>query len=212
MDRPRTTADPADGADLARSILDAVARVPASDEPAAADPAARARVLAARAARNTAALSAAAALPPGPLGWLTLVPELAVIWRIQARLVADVAGAHGRPDAVTRELLLHCLFAHSIEQPLDGFVLRAGERVLVRTAPYRALQPVARSIAARLSRRALGRGIARFVPLAGSVAMAAWAWRETTQVADNAVEVFSREIELIGFDPSVDDATRDDPP
>ena len=206
MDTAPRTPSPAGSADLVTAILDAVARVPTSREPPAADPDARTRTLAARAARRTAALSAAAALPPGPIGWLTLAPELAAIWRIQARLVADVAAAHGRPEAATREVLLHCLFAHSLERPLGGFVVRAGERLLVRTASYRALQPVARSIAARLSGRALGRGIARFVPVAGSVAVAAWAWRETTQVARNASEVFSREVQVEGDPGAVVDA------
>jgi uncharacterized protein (DUF697 family) len=191
----RDTGSPAT-ADLAAAVLDVVARVPTSTEPPAPDPAARTRTLAARAARTTAALSAAAALPPGPIGWLTLLPELAAIWRVQAKLVADIAAAHGRPRAATREVLLHCLFSHSLERPLGGFVVRAGERLLVRSASYRALQPVARAIAARLSTRTLGRGIARFVPVAGSVAVAAWAWRETTRVARNAEAVFAREVDV----------------
>jgi hypothetical protein len=201
MDTPTPTSHRPSTADLAASILDVAVRVPASSEPPAADPAARTRALTASAARKTSALSAAAALPPGPIGWLTLVPELAAIWRIQARLVADIAAVHGRSDGLTREVLLHCLFAHSIERPLGGFVVRAGERLLVRTASYRALQPVARSIAARLSRRTIGRGIARFVPVAGSVAVAAWAWRETAHVARNAAEVFSREIDVQAAEP-----------
>jgi hypothetical protein len=202
MDTPHPTAA---APDLATSILDVVARVPSSDEQPAADPAARVRVLSARAAGMTAALSAAAALPPGPIGWMTLLPELVAIWRIQARLVADVAAAYGRPQAATREVVLHCLFAHSIERPLGGFVVRVGERMLVRTASYRALQPVARSIALRLSRRTIGRGIARFVPVVGSVAVAAWAWRETTLVARNASEVFSREVEIRAIEAAVGD-------
>lgn len=115
---------------------------------------------------------------------------------MQAKLVADVAAAHGRPEGATREVLLHCLFSHSLERPLGGFVVRAGERLLVRSASYRALQPVARAIAARLSTRTLGRGIARFVPVAGSVAVAAWSWRETTRVARNAEAVFSRDVDI----------------
>lgn len=194
MNAPYTDKESSATTDLAASILAAVTRVPRSNEAPAADPLARSRFLEKRAARMTAALSAAAALPPGPIGWLTLLPELAAIWRIQAQLVADVAGAYGRPGAVTREVLLHCLFAHSIDRPLGGFVARAGERLLVRTASYRSLQPVVRSIAARLSRRTLGRGIARFVPVAGSVAVAAWAWRETAHVARNAREVFSLDV------------------
>jgi hypothetical protein len=196
MDTASRHADSHATADLAAAILDVVARVPSSTEPTSPDPPARTRTLATRAARTTAALSAAAALPPGPIGWLTLLPELAAIWRIQARLVVDVAAAHGRPEAATREVLLHCLFSHSLERPLGGFVVRAGERLLVRSASYRALQPVARAIAARLSTRTLGRGIARFVPVAGSIAVGAWAWRETMRVARNAEAVFSRDVDV----------------
>ena len=147
--------------------------VSALEFPIPPDAVARTRALTVCAARTTVALSAAAALPPGPIGGVTPLPELAAIWRVQATLVADVAAAWGRPDAATREVQLHCLFAHSIERPLGGFVVRAGERLLVRSASYRALHPVARSIASPLSRRTLGRGIARFVPVAGSVAV--WA-------------------------------------
>jgi hypothetical protein len=79
MDTAHRSPESRTTADLAAAILDVVARVPASAEPPAADPAARTRALATRAARTTAALSAAAALPPGPIGWLTLLPELAAI-------------------------------------------------------------------------------------------------------------------------------------
>jgi hypothetical protein len=183
-------------ADLAAAILAAVAVVPSSDEPPAADPRARAAALAAAAGRRAAVVSATAALPPGPIGWLTLLPEAAALWRVHTRMVADIAAAHGRGDALTRELMLHVLFAHAAGRPLGGLVVRAGERLLVRTASYRALQPIARTIALRLSRRAIARGAARFVPGVGSAAVAVFAWRETARVARTAVEVFSGPIDV----------------
>jgi hypothetical protein len=183
-------------ADLASAILAVVSVVPSSDEPHAADPSARARALAAAASRRAAAVSAVAALPPGPIGWLTLLPEAAAIWRVHTRLVADIAAAHGRSDALTRELMLHVLFAHAAGRPLGGLVVRMGERLLVRTASYRALQPIARTIALRLSRRTVARGAARFVPGVGSAAVAVFAWRETGRVAQAAIEVFSRPIDV----------------
>lgn len=191
-----TTPDSPAIAGLATAIVEAVGRVPASDEPVADDPRTRADRLARATAGKTAALSAVAALPPGPIGWITLLPEAAAIWRLQAQLVADIAAAHGRTDVLTSELLLHCLFSHSADRPIGGMVLRVGERLLVRTVSYRMLQPIARSIAVRLSRRTLARGVARFVPGVGSAAVAALSWRETRRVATNALDAFSRPIDV----------------
>jgi hypothetical protein len=57
--------------------------------------------------RKTAGLSAAAALPPGPIGWLTLLPKAILVWQVQARMVADIAGAFGQSGKLTPELILH---------------------------------------------------------------------------------------------------------
>jgi hypothetical protein len=208
-----TTPPPSDARPigLAAALLGVVTRVPASREPPAADPAARSRSLARVAQAKSAAVSAAAALPPGPIGWVTLAPELVVIWRIQSQLVADLAAAHGRHHALGPELLLHCLFAHSLERPLGGLVARVGERLLVRTASYRALQPLVRSIAERLARRTLARGAGRFVPVAGSAALAGWAWRETGRVAASATEAFAHEIVVAPADEPADEPAGDGP-
>lgn len=177
-----------------RTILEIVSHVPRSHEPASSRPAERAAALAASARRRTAALSAVAALPPGPLGWLTLLPEAAAVWRIQSRMVADIAAAFGQSDRLTPELMLHCLFRHSATRAVGGLAVRAGERVLVRNASYRALQPIARAVAGRVARRTLARGVARWVPGLGSAAIGVYAWRDTEQVARTALDAFSHEI------------------
>ncbi|RPH45059.1 MAG: hypothetical protein EHM87_07830 [Burkholderiales bacterium] len=189
--------DPVDESAIERgtaAILDLVSRVPVTQEPMSEQPAQRAAELAAGAQRRTAALSAVAALPPGPIGWLTLLPEAVAVWRVQSRMVADIAGAHGQADRLSSELMLHCLFRHSAGQAVGGLAVRAGERLLVRHASYRALQPVARAVAGRMARRVLARGLARWVPGVGSAAIAVYAWRDTAQVARTATEIFSSEI------------------
>jgi hypothetical protein len=176
------------------AIVDLASRVPATRELPSENPERRATAIAVAARRRSAAVSAAAALPPGPVGWLTLLPEAVVVWRIQAQMVADIAGAYGRADRLTPELMLHCLFRHSAGRAIGGLVARAGERVLVRHASYRALQPIARAIAARMARRTFARGAARWVPGLGSAAIAAYAWRDTDKVAETAIETFARDI------------------
>ena len=96
------------------------------------DPAEAAERIAREAARNAALVSASLALPPGPLGMLTVLPDLFVIWKIQRQLVADIFALHGRSVELTRTHMLYCLFRHMASQVLRDVVVRAGERAVVR--------------------------------------------------------------------------------
>ena len=138
MPSPRPGAEDA-AARAARAVLDAVARVPVTAEPHHALPEQRARILAGNAALQASALAGALALPPGPAGFLTILPELIGVWRIQAQMVADIAGAYGKAGMLSREQMLYCLFKHSAAQAVRDLVMRVGERVLIRTAGARVL-------------------------------------------------------------------------
>ncbi len=61
------------------TIMNLISKVPPSSEISGATPDARARQLARNAARTSASISGGAALAPGPLGMLTLLP-LATKW------------------------------------------------------------------------------------------------------------------------------------
>src|SRR5690349_18727253 len=73
---------------LADTILSVLGAAPASDRVASEHPADAARRAASAAAAKAATAAGTLALPPGPLGWLTVLPELLAVWRIQAQLVA----------------------------------------------------------------------------------------------------------------------------
>ncbi len=107
------------------------------------------------AARNAALLSGSLALPPGPLGMLTVLPDLYLIWKIQRQMVADIFALHGRTAELTRTHMLYCLFRHMASQVLRDVVVRAGERALVRQLSSTALTQ--RAGIARRHRRAARR-------------------------------------------------------
>ena len=48
------------------------------------------------AAQKAAFLSGSLALPPGPIGMLTVLPDLYLIWKVQRQMVADIFALHGR--------------------------------------------------------------------------------------------------------------------
>lgn len=204
--RPMGAADPARGAGAAvgEAIVAVVSRVPQTRETPLADPEARVRELARAAARRAAAVSGGLALPPGPLGVLTLVPDLVAIWRIQAQLIADIAGVRGRSGSLGREQMLYCLFRHAASQVLRDVVVRAGERAIVHRLTVSALQAIAARLGVQLSQQLIAKAASRWVPGLGAAAVAAYAWWDTERVARVADDLFSREVVL--------DADPDAPP
>jgi hypothetical protein len=187
-------ADRKPSAIVARALEDLVARVPRSDQREAADPLTKARSLARAAARKAGALSGGMALPPGPLGLVTIVPDLVAIWRVQSQMVADIAAVYGRSGALTRESMLHCLFRHGSAALLRDVVVRAGDRWLVRPAGLAALRRLLARIGVRVSEQVLGRALSRWVPLLGAFGVGAYAYYDTSKVAANAIDLFSREV------------------
>lgn len=177
---------------LTDAVLALVLNVPDSAEPVGEHPAQRAQAIAQTAARNASVLSGSLALPPGVLGWLTVLPELVGVWRVQAQMVADIAAVYGQRHALGREQMLYCLFKHVSAQLLRDVVVRVGERMVVRQTSLKVLQGIAQQIGVQVSKAVLGKSAARFVPLLGAVGVGAYAYFDTLQVAKNAVELFER--------------------
>src|SRR6185295_4105111 len=70
--------------------------IPGTDEHKSKKPMDRARSIVNAAAARAALVSGGLALPPGPLGFVTIIPDLIAIWKIQAQMVADIAGTFGK--------------------------------------------------------------------------------------------------------------------
>ena len=185
---PETEADLASR--IARHLLDLVGRVPETGERRATDANARVRALTQSAANKAALAAGTLALPPGPLGWLTIVPELVTIWRIQAQLVADLSGVFGVHARLGREQMMYCLFRHAAAQAVRDLVIRVGGRLIAQDVPIRVIERVATAIGMRVTRRLIGGGVARWLPVIGAVGVGAYAWYDTRQVARTAISLF----------------------
>lgn len=175
------------------AILDLVLQVPDSKEQALLHPAARAHAIGRAAARQATMLASSLALPPGVLGWLTVLPELIGVWRIQAQMVSDIAAVYGKQTTLKREEMLYCLFKHVSAQLFRDVAVRVGERVLVREATTKVLQSIAQALGVKVTQKVLSKGAARFVPLLGAVGVGAYAYFDTLQVAKTAAGLFAQD-------------------
>ena len=173
-----------------------IAEIPTSDEIQDTQPELRAHVLMKKAALRAATISGTLALPPGPLGVITVLPDLVGIWRLQARLVSDIAAVYGEQASLTRETLLYCLFRHAAAQVLRDLVTRVGERIVVQRASCRVSERILQRVGFEVTQRVTGRSISRFLPLIGALGVAGYAYYDTAQVGQTAIEFFSKEIEI----------------
>jgi hypothetical protein len=177
------------------------ATAPLSPESPQSNPATRAHELTLAAASNAGAVAGALALPPGPLGLLTVIPDLVAVWNIQRQLVADIAACYGKSAELHRETMIYCLFRHAAAQVVRDLAVRLGTRLLLRRTTVATMERSLQRLGVAISQRALGRGVARWVPIAGAVGVGAYAFYDTVQVGKTARELFEREAEIIEAEP-----------
>lgn len=181
----------------------ALGGVPAPTESRAARPLQRAEAIAKRAAAKAAAISGTLSLPPGPMGLLTVLPDMVLVWRIQAQMVVDIAAAFGKADHLTEGDITAILFKHvssaamadynrnlpidQAEPPLDlrelinRMVSKRGE----------VINRFATEVTSAALERITKRVVTRLVPLGGTLVVSAQAALDTGAVAKTAIEIFS---------------------
>ncbi|MDQ7743232.1 hypothetical protein [Hydrogenophaga pseudoflava] len=194
--RPLPTDAAPDPSLIGQAILSLIGKVPASQAAPSRTPAVDARAKANAAAAKAAMAAGTLALPPGVLGWLTILPEMVGVWKIQRQLVADIAAIYGKHASLTPEQVVYCLFQHTAAQGVRDLVVRAGQRTLVRRASPVLIRTITRRIGAKLAQKAAGKGVARWIPVVGAVGMGAYAYYDTAQVATTAIDLFEGVVEV----------------
>ena len=182
---------------IGEAILDLITTVPETDELESATPREKANRIRRVASAKALATAGSLALPPGAWGWLTILPELRAVWRIQAQMVADIAAAYGKSATLTREQVAYCLFRHTAAHAVREVVAQVGERFLVQKSSVRVLQAIARQVGIDVSQRSLSRVVSRWLPLIGAAGVGLYAYHDTSKVARTAIEFFGSEIELV---------------
>jgi uncharacterized protein (DUF697 family) len=176
-------------------VFKVTSEMPSTGETQSLDALSRARKLTAEASLRAATISGALALPPGPLGWLTILPDLAAIWRVQAKLVADIAAVYGKKGNLTQQSIIYCLFRHAAAQAVRDLVTRMGERLVVQRVSVQVTRDVLSRIGVKLVYRVGRRRLWQLLPAIGALAVAGYAYYDTDQVGQTAIEFFSRDIE-----------------
>jgi len=145
-------------------------------------------------ANQNAVISGGSGLVPGPMGMLTIVPELALVIRNQMSMVYDIGVAYGYGKRLNAELLIG-VFGYALGSGALGLLTIHGQKVLVKRASLRFMQKVIKLMAGKVTQRVLKSMVSKWLPVAGAVALAAWSKHSTHLIAERAISVFEKEIE-----------------
>jgi hypothetical protein len=184
-----------------RLLENLVTRVPSSKEILSATPQDRAREIVRMAGLKAGALSAGLAIPPGPAGMLTVIPDLIQVWRIQRQMVSDVAACFGKSAQLNQQMMVYCLFRHGAAMLARDILVRVGERLILKRGSLRVIQKILQQVSIKMTQKAIGKSISRWVPVVGPIVVGGYSMLDTRAVGKTAVNTFSRVIENEPDDP-----------
>lgn len=153
------------------------------------------------AANLNAAISGGAGLIPGPWGMAAVLPEMVTVLNRQLALIYDIGAAHGKQAQITKELVLGIMVS-ALGSGAAGLLTVHGGKVLVRRSSLRALQKIIAMLGGRITQQVLKRAIAKWLPLVGAAAVAAWTRHTTIAIGRHADKIFRMELQ---DDPSTMD-------
>lgn len=142
---------------------------------------------------KNAIISGGASLIPGPLGMAAAVPEIILVVKNQIEMIYDIAIAYGKNEEISRELILGILLSASGQGATALFVVR-GQKVLMKRAGLRVIQKIVKILGGEITQKALKSLAAKWVPVVGAVAMAAWVKYTTSKIGEQAKNILSKEI------------------
>lgn len=182
--------------DLTQKLLELLTDIPQSAYEKSATPVLSAQKIIEKYSWMTGGVSGAMAIPPGPLGMLTVVPDLLAVWRLQAQMVADIAAVYGKSSFLSKEVLAYCLFQEGSSSLLRDVIVRAGDRIILRRTSVRIFENILQKAGFRLGRRILGTGLSRWIPIAGALTVGWYSRYDTQRVGYSAMDFFSRHLQF----------------
>ncbi len=146
------------------------------------------------AARKAFKVSTALGLIPGPLGIAVILPEVAVLTRLQINLIYRIAKHHRREETVDRTIVL--LIVANVLGLAGGeaLVRKVGGTLVVRSMNSRAIKSLARRIGAHIIDAAAKEATGRWIPMLTAPLFGYMSRSLTWRIGREADRIFSQAV------------------
>ncbi len=145
-------------------------------------------------AKTNTAIVGALNLVPGPLGMAVMIPEILGTIRCQIMMIYDISIAYDQHRVLNRELLAS-VFTYSLGQGTLGVLTVHGSKILVKRASIKLFHQIVKQLGYKIGKRALKSMVSKYIPVAGAMAMAAWANHSTREIGKKATIILKQKIE-----------------
>ncbi len=141
-------------------------------------------------------ISTALGLIPGPLGMVTILPEVAALTKLQINLIYRIAKRHGKQEEVNSELVL-LILGNAMGVAAGEVLLReAGARLVLKSVNTRLIKALAKKIGARMVDTAAEKAIARWIPMVTAPLFGYFSRSLTRKIGREANKLFSEGLEI----------------
>lgn len=148
---------------------------------------------------KNALISGGAGIIPGPWGMAASVPEILTIMNNQIKMIYDIGKAHGKDEKISKELIVGILLG-SIGNGAIGLVTIHGSKVMAKRVGARAFQKMIAILGGKITQQLAKSMAAKWIPVAGAIAMAIWSQYSTHKIGEKAIEIFSKDISFVDED------------
>ncbi len=184
-----------------------MAEVPKSKHKAVTNPDQQSELIIRRASKKAGLLSAGLSIPVGPLGLLTIIPELVGVWKLQKQMVADIAAVYGNKEEVGREQMLYCLFRYSAAHVVADVTSKSAERLLLNRMSQASFDHAVGKVSLHIGNSLTLRMSRIVLPLVGAIFLGLYSHNDTMKVGKTAKFLFKQTPEqpnqnVITFSPA----------
>jgi len=151
------------------------------------------------------AISAAAAIPGGPIGLALILPELAAVTKVQMNLIYRIAEFYGKRPQLNPTIIL-LIYANQAMISLEKQLLKkVGSRIIIKALSSKSLRPIINKVGAKIGSRVLGRLAGRWIPFVLAPIFGAFSKMMTTQIGIQCIKLFSQDFEVEQEDDSAEE-------
>ena len=149
-------------------------------------------------ANKNAVISGGVGLIPGPWGMVAAIPEILAVVRNQLMMVYDISKAHGQD--IGKEVLISILFG-AIGNGATSLLVVQGQKVMAKRVGASALQSLIKALGGKITQQLAKSMAAKWLPVAGAIAMATWSRYSTKKIGQKALTIFTEALDNKENDP-----------
>lgn len=139
---------------------------------------------------KNASISGGMNLIPGTFGMAASIPEILLVISNQFGMIYDIAKAYGKKE-ISKELLLG-LFMYSVGNVAGNILIIQSQKIIVKKAGASVLQKIISMLGGKITQKLASSMAAKWIPVAGAVAMAAWSRYTTNELGKKAISIFEK--------------------